>query len=98
VGTNPFPCNTDKFAWTDLSVELWIYIVPTHNNPRIHCPSASTVPAGQILDVPFRDCSTPLGAEIESAVLGSLHVESREGFIGQAFEPGILIVRHGQRP
>jgi hypothetical protein len=85
--------NTDKFAWTDVSAEVWVYTVPGHNTPKFHCPSASTVPAGQILAVPFRDCAKPLPADVEYAAFGSLHVETNEGFIGQAFEPGILILR-----
>jgi hypothetical protein len=83
--------NTERFAWTDVSVTIWMGGYGGDSNPRFKCVSPSTVPSGQVLVVFFRECANPLPSGVESAYLVRVEVRAREGFLRHAFEQGIAI-------
>jgi hypothetical protein len=83
--------NGDKFAWTNLNVEIWVYALPGNRNLRFTCRSPSTVWPRGVLPVPFRDCTELLPSDVEYAVFSSVHVQAHEGGINSAFEPGFPI-------
>jgi hypothetical protein len=83
--------STDQFTWTNVTAQVGVYALPGNRNLQFNCPSRSTVRPGEILAVPFRECAKLLPADVDYAVLSSLHIQAREGGMQQAFEPGILI-------
>jgi hypothetical protein len=83
--------NTEGFAWTDVSVTIWVGGYGGDSNPRFKCVSPSTIPSGQVLAVSFRECANPLPPGVASVYLDRVSLTAREGFMRHAFEPGIAI-------
>jgi hypothetical protein len=82
--------NTERFPWTDVSVTLWVGGYGGDSNPRFKCVSPSTVPAGQVLAVSFRDCANPLPSWVPVSLV-RVTLSAREGFIHHNFQPVIAI-------
>ena len=86
--------NKDPFEWTDVRVELWVYVAgdkpESIQNISFTCPAMKGVPSGQLLPIAFRECATPLPFDARRATVSAIHVTSREGIISQAFEPGLI--------
>jgi hypothetical protein len=79
--------NTNDFAWTDVTVQIWVCCYGGDTNPHFTCLPESSVEPKQVLAVPLRECARPLPVVLRSVSMLSFELKAREGFIYQILEP-----------